>query len=331
MSRTTTVESGDEPPVAWAARVREDFVDHPGVAERILGGLGTRRWRGLRINGLRGDPETTRRELARDGIEGEAVAWFPDAMILDEAAADRAKRHPAWNEGRIIVQSPSSLAAVRALEARPGERILDLCAAPGGKTAAIAASAGGPVELVANDRSRGRCHRMRALLDNLGVSATVRTGPGERMPGPREGGYDRVLVDAPCSGEGRFHLDDPKSWASWTPKAPKRLASLQKSLLHAAIQLVRPGGRIVYSTCTLGRLENEAVVARALKRYGDPPVGLSLDQIPEVIPAGLPLLDSPDPELGDRAMRRFAPDPEGGGIERALDGFFIAALTKKGA
>ena len=330
MSGRTPPVSEEGPPEAWMSRVREDYEDHPGIADRILGNVSDPRWRGLRLNSLRGDPDRTRRELEDAGIAGESLPWFEDAIVVDEGTAQRAKDHPAWNEGRIILQSPSSLAAVRALDARPGERILDLCAAPGGKSAAIAASTGGPIDLVANDRSRNRCHRMRALFETLGVEAGIRTGPGERMPGPREGGFDRVLVDVPCSGEGRFHVDDPRTWAEWTPKATRRLASLQKSLLHAAIQLVRPGGRIVYSTCTLGRTENEAVIARALQRYGDEPHRIVLDPLPEEIPEGVPLIDPPDEVHADSSMRRFVPDGTGSTVRRSLDGFFIAALRTRG-
>ena len=322
--------SQEGPPEAWTSRIREDFRDHPGIADRILDHLRRPRWRGLRINPLRGDPETTRRELDREGIAGEALPWFPDAMVLTEEICDRAKAHPAWTQGRIIVQSPSSLAAVRALDVQPGETVLDLCAAPGGKSAAIVASIPGPIELVANDRSRARGHRMRALFDTLGVRARVRIGPGERMPAPREGGFDRVIVDAPCSGEGRFHVDDPRTWAEWTPRATRRLASLQKSLLHAAIHLVKPGGRIVYSTCTLGRTENESVVARALERYGGEPHRVVLDPLPPVVPKGVALLDPPDAENADSSMRRYVPDDRGTMAEMALDGFFIAALRRQG-
>ncbi len=323
----------DGPPAAWLERVGEDFKDHPEVADRIRRGIRGSRLRGLRLNPLRGDPGTTREELARFGIRGPSLPWFPDAIVIDEDAATRAKTHPAWTEGRIILQSPSSLAAVRAVGARPGERILDLCAAPGGKSAAIAASVPGAIELTANDRSRSRGHRMRALFETLGVEARVRIGPGERMPGPRDGGFDRVLVDAPCSGEGRFHLDDPRTWSEWTPKVVRRLASLQKSLLHAAIQLVRPGGRIVYSTCTLGRVENEAVVARALQRYGEDEHGLSLEPLDPLLPPGLPLLDPPgDPADAQAGLRRYAPGAPGGTkgtVEAALDGFFIAGLVRR--
>ena len=330
MNQETPPPSEEGPPETWVSRVREDFADHPEVADRVISNVGQPRWRGLRLNSLRGDPEATRREIEADGIAGETLPWFEDAIVVDQETADRAKDHPAWKDGRIILQSPSSLAAVRALDAQPGERVLDLCAAPGGKSAAIAASTPGPIDLVANDRSRNRCHRMRALFATLGVEARVRIGPGERMPGPREGGFDRVLVDAPCSGEGRFHLDDPRSWSEWTPKATRRLASLQKSLLHAAIQLVRPGGRIVYSTCTLGRNENEAVVARALQRYGEDFPGLSLEPIGDQLPCGLPLLDPPG-ENGDSrdGMRRYVPATMGSIPEQALDGFFIACLGRR--
>ena len=103
-------------------------------------------------------------------------------------------------------------------------------------------------------------------LHHDGLDVRVRTGDGVRFRGHRER-FDRVLVDAPCSGEGRFHYEDPASWAGWSPKKIKACASKQKALLHAALDAVKPGGVVVYSTYTLAPEENEGVLARALKRY----------------------------------------------------------------
>ena len=106
---------------------------------------------------------------------------------------------------------------------------------------------------------------------------------------------------------------------------------MQKALLHAAIQLVRPGGVIVYATCTLGRVENEEVVARALARYGKGPTGVEADLLPAEIPSGLPLLEPPgEPGRTDSTMRRWAPDPEGEPWMQAMDGFFLARLRRRG-
>ena len=129
--------------------------------------------------------------------------------------------------------------------------------------------------------------------------------------------YDRVLVDAPCSGEGRFTVDNLSTIEDWTVSKSRRLSSLQKSLLHSAIQAVRPGGVIIYSTCTYSKMENEAVLQRALARYGEGPMGIEL----EAIQLDLPGVHGP--------MFRSIPDPAGTPLQRAMDGFFIARLRRR--
>jgi len=328
---TTDLAESGALPADWIARVRDDFAATPGVADRILRSTRMPRWRGLRFHAMRGDVRETRGELDALGIERHDVPWCDRLAVIRHEDVGRVSDSEAWRSGRVVVQSPTSVLAALALTPRPGERILDLCAAPGGKSAAIADLADGPIDLVANDRSRPRCHRMRALFAMLGVSATVRTGSGERLPPRDHDAFDRVLVDAPCSGEGRFRADDPDSIGSWTVKSTKRLASTQKAILHAAIHAVRPGGVVIYATCTLGRIENEEVVARALARYGDGPTGVSLDPLPDGIPAGLPLLDPPaDAATAEASMRRWAPDPDGPVWARAMDGFFLARLRRRG-
>lgn len=316
-------------PPDYVARLRADFDGHPGLADRLLAAAALDVPRGLRINTLRGTAEDTLAELADDDLAGDPVPWATWSRVVAPAAARRITETDAWRDGRVVLQSLSSMLAVIALDPKPGERILDLCAAPGGKTALIAALADGRLDLHANDRSRRRCLRMRALLDTLGATARIRTGPGERLPARDLGTFDRVLVDAPCSGEGRFRVDDAQSHATWSKKVVRRLASLQKSLLHTAIAAVRPGGVIVYSTCTLGREENEAVVARALQRFGDGPTGIELDAVPTAIPEGLPLLGAPA-DLDATAMRRLGPDPRGDVVEAATEGFFLARLRRRG-
>ena len=311
------------------ARVRADFESHPEVIARILDATSAPRWRGLRINRRRGDWTRTLVRLEEAGLAGEATTVAPWLRLVDEATARTVTRHELATTGHVVLQSVSSVLAGIALAPEPGERVLDLCAAPGGKSALLADLADGEIDLVANDRSRSRAHRMRGFLDLLGVRADVRTGPGERFDRRQDGGFDRVLVDAPCSGEGRFRGDDPETYASWTPKAARRLASTQKALLHAAIRLVRPGGIVVYSTCTLGGVENESVVRRALDRYGSGATGIELDPLPARLPPGVPLLGDDDSELASRSMRRWVTDPEDAGLGRALDGFFVARLRRR--
>ena len=319
-------------PADFVSRLRSDFASSPDVADRLLAATALELPRGLRVNPLRGDPDQTIRELDELGLAGIPVSWAAWSRVIPRSTSRAITETEAWRDGRVVLQSLTSMLAVLGLDPHPGERILDLCAAPGGKTALIAALVDNDVQIIANDRSRTRCMRMRAMLQMLGVEASIRTAPGERIPYRDHGTFDRVLVDAPCSGEGRFRSDDPRSHQKWSTKGVKRLASVQKSLLHAAIQAVRPGGVIVYSTCTLGQDENEAVLRRALARYGDGPTGITLDPLPPEIPKGLALLDPPiSPDSpAENAVRRFGSNPEGDQQNAAMEGFFVARLRKKG-
>ena len=313
-------------PPAWMDRVHQDFERFPSVADRIIASTAGDRHRGIRLNPLRGPIEETLATLEAEGLAGMAVDGMPWARVVRDDEVSKITALPAWTEGRVIVQSITSMLAAVALEPAPGERILDLCAAPGGKSAAIAALVDGELELTANDRSRTRCHRMRAFLQQCGVTAAIRQSAGERIHPRETATFDRVLVDAPCSGEGRFRADQPETFATWTVKGVRRLASTQKALLHSALHAVRPGGVVIYATCTLGRTENEAVIERALARYGDE-LRLELDPLPAEIPTGLPLLDPPEADA-ESCMRRFAPDRDGPPIAGAMDGFFIARIRR---
>ncbi len=222
----------------------------------------------------------------------------------------------AWQIGALYIQSPSSMAATVALDPQPGESVLDLCAAPGSKTTHIAARG---ADVVANELSRNRSFKLRAVLKQAGAQAQVWTGAGERLGHRNPARFDRVLADVPCSGEGRFHVDDPASFAGWTPKKVKRLASLQKALLHSAIDACRPGGVVVYSTCTLSPAENEGVLARALKRYEG---RIEIEELPMSLPGALPGItewtNKPWPEQIQRARRLIAGP--------VFDGFFLARI-----
>lgn len=278
-----------------------------------------------RVNTLVARVEDVRRDLMT--LKPGEGPW-PEALRF--AAEDRSAvlRHPLYDAGALYLQSLSSQAAAFALDPQPGDEIVDLCAAPGSKTSHLAALMGEGI-LVANEVSKGRSHKLRAVLAQLRVSGReqldvrVRTGDGVRFRGHREC-FDRVLVDAPCSGEGRFHVSDPRSWEGWTLRKVKGTASKQKALLHAAIEATKPGGVIVYATCTMAPEENEGVLARALKRYGDV---VNLEKLPVPLPTALPALrewkgrDLPAEIAG--FARRIPPGPE-------WDGFFLARLRKTG-
>ena len=168
----------------------------------------------------------------------------------------------------------ASLLPPQALDAKPGEEVLDMCAAPGGKSLIIAESlfAGGnrSGKLVVNELSDKRRARLRAVLDDYLPSEvrehmSVASHDGTRWCLYEQETFDRILLDAPCSGE-RHLLDDPAEMKVWSQARSKNLAVRQYALLVSALQVVRHGGRIVYSTCALSPLENDDVIARLLKR-----------------------------------------------------------------
>ena len=274
----------------------------------------------IRVNTLKADVQDLCARLDVSGIEITPIPWCPDAFLTNSTPRILQETE-AWRNGLFHIQSLSSTAVAPMLDPKPGERILDMCAAPGSKTSHIAALMRGEGELVANDLSKARMHRMRAILEKLGVEVTIRVGSGDQIGRREPESFDRVLVDAPCSGEGRMRADEPKSYANWKRSVPRRLGSRQKSLLHSAIDAVKPGGVVVYSTCTFAPEENELVLARALQRYEG---RIELESLPIDIPGSLSPIETwngkPLPDLA--AARRLAP-PD-------MEGFFIARLRRTG-
>ena len=212
--------------------------------------------RGLRVNPLRLSVADFLRispvALEPGGILPEGFLLPPDAPPLGN--------HPYHLAGMFYLQEPSAMAPIGALEVEPGLRVLDLCAAPGGKSGGIAARLAGQGLLVANEVVPGRAKTLRFTLERLGVANGVVTCARpdvlcEALPGY----FHRVLVDAPCSGEGMFRKD-PEAVAAWSPQHVAACAKRQQAILGSAAQAVAPGGLLVYSTCTFNALENEAVV-----------------------------------------------------------------------
>lgn len=304
------------PPPELLERLREILPKDRLAA--YLDAASVQRTASIRVNPLRTSLDAVITQLQEATIGFEPLDWCEHALQTD-ATARRLQELPAWDDGGFHIQSLSSIATTLVLDPLPGEHVLDMCAAPGSKTSHIGALMRNSGRLVANDLSRARMHRLRSVLGHLGVEAELRTGPGEKIGHREPGTFDRVLVDAPCSGEGRMRADEPDSHANWTRNRPKKLSSRQKSLLHSAIEAVRPGGIVVYSTCTFAPEENELVLSRALERYGD---HVRLETIETELPGAM----APLKEFKGRSIRampeaiRLAPP--------SMDGFFIARLRR---
>ncbi|HIR79181.1 MAG TPA: RsmB/NOP family class I SAM-dependent RNA methyltransferase [Candidatus Egerieenecus merdigallinarum] len=198
---------------------------------------------------------------------GEQIPWEPAARYLAmESDAGTMVLHEA---GGWYLQEPSAMAPVAALNPQPGERVLDLCAAPGGKSTQIAAHLGGKGLLVSNEPVPKRAAVLSRNLERMGVTnALAVSAYPDQLAAQWPAYFDAVLVDAPCSGEGMFRRH-PETREEWSPEAPAGCAKRQREILAAAARLVRPGGRMVYSTCTLNTMENEENISWFLREHSD--------------------------------------------------------------
>jgi tRNA (cytosine40_48-C5)-methyltransferase len=280
----------------------------------------------LRLNPLRGDPEATLRRLREKGFELDS-SGVPLTFTV-RAAPFSAGATEEYLLGRYFLQDVSSALAPFALEPRPGEVVADLAAAPGGKTIQMAGLMQDRGALFAFDPDPSRARALESNLNRCGVtSAAVFVRPGEDAAHLGLS-FDAVLVDAPCTGEGVVARDPARRMGHLGEYAA--CARDQWSLLSAAAGLVRPGGRIVYSTCTLAPEENEFQVARAVQE-----LGLKVEPLPrrlrDVRLGGHALLPGLT-RVGDRAL-----PPELAHTAHALPhphgclGFYVARLRKEEA
>ena len=193
------------------------------------------------------------------------VPWSIDGYYIRPDA--RPGSDPAHALGAYYLQEASAMLSVQVLDPKPNERILDLCAAPGGKSTQIAARMMGSGLLVSNEPVPSRAKLLRENLERMGAINAVAVNAYPQQLAKQWGAiFDAVLVDAPCSGEGMFRRE-PAAREEWNPTAPEGCARRQAEILDSAAQLVRSGGRLVYSTCTFNRLENEENIAAFLKRH----------------------------------------------------------------
>lgn len=193
------------------------------------------------------------------------VPWAADGFYYQ--ASDQPGRHPFHEAGVYYIQEASAMAPAGLLDVQPGERVLDLCAAPGGKSVQIAAGLSGSGILVCNEIHPARAKILSENIERMGIgNACVLNETPERLTEAFPGYFDRVLVDAPCSGEGMFRKNEA-ACEEWSPENVRLCARRQDGILDCAAKMLRSGGRLVYSTCTFAPEEDEGSVSRFLRRH----------------------------------------------------------------
>lgn len=219
--------------------------------------------RGLRVNPLKIQPDAFAR-MAPFSLE--QVPWVREGFFYSDE--QKPGRHVYYDAGLYYIQEPSAMAVGTLADAQPGERILDLCAAPGGKTTHLAGCMDGKGILVANEIHAGRASVLAQNVERMGVSnCVVVNETPQRLAVRFPHWFDCVIVDAPCSGEGMFRKDDNPAQQEWTPELPVFCAERQAEILDCAAAMLRGGGRLVYSTCTFAPEENEGTLSRFLARH----------------------------------------------------------------
>ncbi len=223
----------------------------------------------VRVNTLVTSVEEVKNLFSSEGIEFSSLPLLPNSLMIKNADRRQVTDLEMYKEGHLYIQSIASQLAVAALDPQPGEKILDLCSAPGSKTTQIAIHMNKEGELLANDNNKSRVFRLLANLKHQHCDdfVEVKNYSGQNYPKFYPEYFDRILVDAPCSSESRFNTRYPKSINFWSRHKVKAMAKTQKRLLAAGIECLKPGGIIVYSTCTLAPEENELVLKKILKKY----------------------------------------------------------------
>lgn len=237
----------------------------PDLAARIVAGCDVRRSSTLRANALLSTREEVASALGDAGIGWRSVPWYADAFVLEGDGARVLRELPLYDQGKVYLQSLSSMLPPLVLGAGPGVDILDMCAAPGGKTTQLAAIGGKGVRITACEMHAPRAEKLEHNLRKLGAGNVVvmRTDARRLDEFFR---FDRILLDAPCSGSGTLRTRDPKLSSRFTPKLVQKSRKSQQALLDKALTLLKPGGTLVYSTCSVLACENEDIVTAALKK-----------------------------------------------------------------
>lgn len=309
-------------PVAFTERLGR--ILPPVHLPAVLAGFGRTKPATLRLNPLRGEPADTHAELQAAGFRLTAMPWLAEAFEVPAEQRPALTRCAALEAGRIYLQNPASLLAALALDPQPGERVLDLAAAPGGKSLHLAALMANQGQISAVEAVRERFFKLRANLERGGVRI-ARTylmdgrAVGHKVPGR----FDRVLLDAPCSSEARFHLDRPLSWAHWSPRKIRELAHKQRGLLASGFRALKPGSVLLYCTCAFAPEENELVVQDLLNRCAGE---VRIEPLALPIPNTQPGLTQWGDRVLDPALSRAVRIlPEGG-----MDALFLCRLGRQG-
>lgn len=249
-------------PEFFQKKVSEQFA--PDQVRLILEGSVSARMVSLRANTLKASREEIASRLEEAGIAFEGLSWYEDAFLIPQARENQIWPLDAYKEGKLYLQSLSSMIPALVMDPKAGEDILDMCAAPGGKTTQMAALSGGSAHITACEMNGPRAEKLRYNLDRQGANGVaVMQEDARRLSEFFR--FDKILIDAPCTGSGTLRTGDPKAHKRFTPALLAKVRKSQRALLAKGLELLKPGGTLVYSTCSIFSEENGEQVKAALQ------------------------------------------------------------------
>ena len=288
----------------------------PGTVDKIVAGMISDRYTTLRVNTIKYNIQDLMRYFKENNIKFERVLWYDDALIIKNVREKDIQKLDIYEKGYIYIQSLPSMVPAIVLNPKEGEKVLDLTAAPGSKTTQMAATMNNKGQIIANELDKIRCERLKYNVNIQGASIVeVLNGRGELLGKEYENYFDKVLLDAPCSGEGRFDARSVVTYKNWSEKTVRDLTKLQKKLFKSAYTALKQDGVMVYSTCTLNKDENEMVLEWALENLNVKLLDINIE-IKDKIPA---FSDRKNSSI-NKAIRILP--------SKTMEGFFVAKFVK---
>ncbi len=282
------------------------------ITKEIIKGYQTKRKTTLRINTIKSNIEEIKKELEKEKIEYETIKWSKEALIIKNADEKTIQEMEIYKNGKIYLQSLSSMLPPIILEPKEGTDILDMAAAPGGKTTQIATITNNKAHITACEKNKIRAERLKYNVDKQGATCVFIMQKDSRFIDDFFS-FDQILLDAPCSGSGTLDYNDANIEKYFTEQLIERSSKTQKTLLSKAITLLKPGHEMIYSTCSILDCENEDVVASVIKNGKIEIVPINFDGMEE-----LPIL--PTKISGTLCVKPT----------ELYEGFFVAKIRKKG-